>query len=75
MDQCKFCTKRSNLEECQTEVCSFHESWIVKELQKKLREKDERINELKEANDELQDKIECILDHPHVKHSGIDQDF
>ena len=31
-DQCKHCTVRGDLKECESQPCTTHESWYVKQL-------------------------------------------
>ena len=35
MDQCTHCTVKGNIGRCLETTCSIHESWLVKEIQKK----------------------------------------
>lgn len=37
MDECKHCTVRGDLQKCLETKCNHHESWMVKELKKKIK--------------------------------------
>ena len=46
MDQCLHCLNRGEEDKCYGEECFVLESWIVKHLQLKLREKDTLITDI-----------------------------
>jgi len=42
-DQCKHCTVRGDLKECESQPCTTHESWYVKQLTERAERAESKI--------------------------------
>ena len=45
-DQCGYCTVRGDLKECESQPCTTHDSWYVKQLTDRVEKAEARVEEL-----------------------------
>jgi len=65
-DQCGYCTVRGDLKECESQPCTTHDSWYVKQLTDRAEKAEALVKELKQENDRLENlrlKLRISLYH------------